>query len=66
VFDKDAKVVGVVFDGNFQSLGGDFWFDEEVNRAVAVSIEAVVEALKGVYGADRLVRELVAQGKRKK
>ena len=66
VFDKDAKVVGVVFDGNFQSLGGDFWFDEEVNRAVAVSIEAIVEALKGVYGADRLVRELVAQGKRKK
>jgi hypothetical protein len=65
VFDKDANVVGVVFDGNFQSLGGNFWFDEEVNRAVAVSTEAMVEALRGAYGADALVREMLKQGSRK-
>ena len=65
VFDKDANVVGVVFDGNFQSLGGNFWFDEEVNRAVAVSTEAVVEALKNVYGADELVKEMLKAGKGK-
>jgi hypothetical protein len=58
VVNKDLSVVGLIFDGNIQSLGGDFWFDEAVNRAVSVSSAAMVEALKKVYGADRLLKEL--------
>jgi hypothetical protein len=58
VFDKDLKIVGLIFDGNLPSLGGDYWFDESVNRAVAVDSRALLEALSRVYGARRLVDEL--------
>lgn len=58
VFNKKLGLVGLIFDGNIQSLGGAFWFDESVNRAVAVSSAAILEALKNIYGADRIVREL--------
>jgi len=58
VFNRKLELVGLVFDGNIQSLGGAFWFDESVNRTVAVSSAAILEALKKVYGADRVVKEL--------
>jgi hypothetical protein len=64
VIDKDGAVVGLIFDGNIHSLGGDYGFDETKNRAVAVHSEAIVESLAKVYGADRLVAEL--RGKRTK
>ena len=58
VFDKDRQIVGLIFDGNLQSLGGDFFFDEKQNRAVAVDSAALTEALDKIYGAKRLVTEL--------
>jgi hypothetical protein len=58
VFNRKMELVGLVFDGNLQSLGGAFWFDESVNRTVAVSSAAILETLKKVYGADRVVKEL--------
>ncbi|KFA93827.1 S46 family peptidase [Archangium violaceum] len=58
VINKDAEIVGLVFDGNIQSLGGDYGFDESVNRAVSVHSEALIEALKKVYKADRVLEEL--------
>lgn len=58
VFDKDLRIVGLVFDGNIESLGGDYGFDASVNRTVAVDSAALVEALSKVYGAKRLVDEL--------
>jgi hypothetical protein len=58
VIDKDLQVVGLVFDGNIQSLGGDYGFDAAVNRAVSVHSSAILEALGKIYGADRLVQEL--------
>ena len=58
VINRKAEVVGLVFDGNIESLGGDYWFDERVNRTVAVHSGAILEALRKVYGADRLVEEL--------
>jgi len=59
VINKDAQVVGLIFDGNIQSLGGDYGFDPAVNRAVAVHSAAVLEALDKVYGATRLLEELL-------
>ena len=38
-------MVGLIFDGNIQSLGGDYGFDAAVNRAVAVHSAALIEAL---------------------
>jgi hypothetical protein len=61
VINKDSEVVGLIFDGNIQSLGGDFGYDGAVNRAVAVDTGAIREALKTIYHADRLVAELGAK-----
>jgi len=58
VINKDGEIVGLIFDGNIQSLGGDFGFDPAVNRAVAVNAGALREALAKVYHADRLLAEL--------
>ena len=58
VINRKAEVVGLVFDGNIESLGGAFWFDERVNRAVAVHSGAILEALRNVYGATDLVKEI--------
>jgi len=58
VVNRNAEIVGLVFDGNLPSLGGDYGFDIRNNRTVAVDSRALTEALKVVYGADRLVQEL--------
>ncbi len=58
ILDRDAKVVGLVFDGNIESLPGNYWFDEEVNRCVGVHTAIMVEALVKVYEEFGLVSEL--------
>lgn len=58
VIDRDGRLVGLIFDGNLPSLGGAFWYDGKVNRAVAVDSAIIVGALKNVYHANALVREL--------
>ncbi len=58
VVNQKGEVVGLVFDGNIQSLGGDYGFDESVNRTVAVHSAALIEAMDKVYGAKRLVDEI--------
>ncbi len=58
VVNKAGEVVGLIFDGNLHSLGGDYGFDESNNRAVAVHSAALVEALGKIYGAKRLVDEI--------
>jgi hypothetical protein len=62
VVNRDAEIVGLVFDGNIHSLGGEYGFDASVNRAVAVHSDAIVEALTRIYGAKRLVDELQPGG----
>lgn len=58
LLNRDAELVGVIFDGNLASLGGDYGFDAATNRAVAVDARAVLEALRVVYQAERLLSEL--------
>ncbi|HEY6545697.1 MAG TPA: S46 family peptidase [Dokdonella sp.] len=60
VINQRAEVVGLVFDGNIHSLGGNYWYDERLNRAVSVHSGAILEAMRKVYHADRLVEELAA------
>ncbi len=64
VINKNAEIVGLVFDGNIHSLGGNYWYDERLNRAVSVHSGAILEALRTIYGADALVKELEAARKR--
>lgn len=58
LIDRDRQLVGIVYSGNVASLGGDFWFDERSNRTVSVPSGAVLEVLRKVYKADRVVGEL--------
>jgi len=58
VINKDAEIVGVSFDGNIQSLPGDFIYDPEVNRSVAVHSAGMLEAIKDLYKFERLAEEL--------
>lgn len=58
VIDSQGHAVGLIFDGNIHSLGGDFYYDESTNRAVAVDAAAIMEALKVVYKNQSLANEL--------
>jgi hypothetical protein len=58
VINAKAEFVGIIFDGNIQSLVGDYVYDETQNRAVAVHSSAIREALKKIYGAEALAAEL--------
>jgi len=58
VVNRDNEVVGLIFDGNIQSLVLDFGYDDKVARAVSVDSRGIFEALRSVYHADRLVKEL--------
>ena len=60
VIDRDGRLVGLVFDGNIHSLGGDFWYDARYNRAVAVDMPALLDALRTVYAMNGLAAELSA------
>jgi hypothetical protein len=58
VIGRNGEAIGLIFDGNIQSLGGDFGYDGSQNRAIAVDVTGITEALKHIYHADRLVKEL--------
>jgi hypothetical protein len=53
-----GEVVGILFDGNIESLPDRFLYTEERARSVHVAVQGIVEALRKVYGADRLLNEL--------
>jgi len=55
---KAGEVVGIIFDGNIQSLVLDFYYDDRQARAVHVDSRGIVEALRKIYGADALANEL--------
>jgi len=58
VVDRKGEYVGIIFDGNIQSLVLDFAYRDVQARAVSVDSRGIVEALKKVYRADKLVSEL--------
>jgi hypothetical protein len=58
IVDADGEVVGLIFDGNLDSLAGDVVFDGTRNRATSVDARGMLEAMRKVYGADSLVDEM--------
>ncbi len=62
VVNRDGELVGLVFDGNIESLAGDFVYDGTKNRTVAVHSAGMIEGLRKLYGTDALADEL--QGKK--
>ena len=58
VIDTKGQLVGLIFDGNIESLVGRFVYDEETNRAVAVHPAVMIEALRRLYDAGSIADEL--------
>lgn len=58
LINKNKEAVGLIFDGNIESLPGAFIFDEELNRTVSVHAGGIFAALKYIYHADRIVKEI--------
>lgn len=58
VINENRHLVGLIFDGNIESLPGNFIYVPSVNRAVAVHSDAIPQALKYIYHADRIVNEI--------
>jgi hypothetical protein len=58
VVNRDGDLVGLIFDGNIESLAGDFVYDGTKNRAVAVHSAGMIEAMRKIYGVGALADEL--------
>jgi hypothetical protein len=58
IVDADGEVVGLIFDGNLDSLAGDVVFDGTRNRATSVDARGMLEAMRKIYGAGALADEL--------
>ena len=61
VVNRNGDIVGLIFDGNIESLVGDFVYDSYQNRSVAVHTGAMTEGLKKLYGAQALVDEFMGK-----
>ncbi|WP_129776289.1 S46 family peptidase [Peristeroidobacter soli] len=59
--DTQGRLVGLAFDGNIHSIAGSFWYDGTMNRTVAVHPSIIITALKDVYGAGDLAKELLGK-----
>jgi V8-like Glu-specific endopeptidase len=59
VVDAQGRLVGLAFDGNIHSIAGNYWYDEKLNRAVAVHPAIIIAALRQIYGAGALANEIL-------
>ncbi len=59
VINRHGEIMGLAFDGNIESLNGDFIFQPEINRSVNVTTGSIHEALKNVYNAERILNEII-------
>ncbi|RYD78207.1 MAG: S46 family peptidase, partial [Verrucomicrobiaceae bacterium] len=58
---RAGEFIGIIFDGNIQSLIADYAYSDVQARAVSVDVRAILEALKVVYQADELLKELLPE-----
>jgi hypothetical protein len=58
VVNREGELVGLIFDGNIESLAGDYVYNGRVNRAVAVHTAGMTEALRNLYAVPSVLREI--------
>ena len=58
VLNRDLEVVGIAFDGNIESLPGNYIYLDTYNRTVSVDVRMMLESLRDAYGLDHLADEL--------
>ena len=59
MLNKEGKVIGLAFDGNIESLPGNYIYTTEANRTVGVTVSAMLEAMRYLYKTERLYNELI-------
>jgi hypothetical protein len=59
LLDQQLRIVGLVFDGNRESLASEYVFSDDQGRTIAVDVRALIEVLEVVEDADRLILELL-------
>ena len=64
VINRKGELVGLIFDGNIESLVGNYIYSDAKNRAVAVHSAAIIEVLRKLYDAGSLRDELEGKGRR--
>jgi len=53
-----GEQIGIVFDGNYEGLGNDFFFDAPKNRTISVDIRYVLFLTEKFGGAGYILKEL--------
>ncbi len=61
VIDRKGDLIGLIFDGNIESLPGHFFYDGKVNRGIAVDARAILESLDKVYADAPIVNEILGK-----
>jgi hypothetical protein len=61
VVNREGEFVGIIFDGNIQSLVLDFVYTDVQARSTSVNSQAIIEALRNVYGASELADEILGK-----
>ena len=62
VINQKGEIVGLIFDGNIHSIVWSFAFDSAKGRSTSVHSQGIIEALKVIYGANDLAREILSHG----
>jgi hypothetical protein len=64
VVNRADEIVGIIFDGNIQSLPWNFAYDDSVGRSIHVDSRGILEAIRNIYGANPLANELLGKTSR--
>ena len=58
IFNGKGELIGLAFDGNWESLSGDIIFEPNLQRTINVDVRYILFIMDKVYGAQRLIDEL--------
>ena len=65
ILNGNGEQVGICFDGNFEGLGNDFYYDPAVNRTISVDIRYVLFVVEKFGGAGWMLDEMNIVGGKK-
>ena len=58
MFDGKGRLIGLAFDGNWDSLSSDIWFDSKLARCIGVDVRYMVYLMDKWGHTDRLLKEM--------
>jgi len=58
IFNAKGELIGLAFDGNWESLSGDIIFEPDLQRTIGVDIRYMLFVMDKIGNAERLLKEL--------